>query len=119
VAVYRRLRVALFSTGDELLAPGSAWRPAGVFDANRPLLAALLAGMPVEVDDRGILGDDPGRIRAMIDTAGDYDLVIASGGASLGGGGSCRLATGCSGCPRLLEGGDAAGAAAGAGRLGP
>jgi molybdopterin molybdotransferase len=84
VPVYRRLRVALFSTGDELLAPGSAWRPAGVFDANRPLLAALLAGLPVEIDDHGILRDDPARIRGVMDRAGAYDLVIASGGASQG-----------------------------------
>lgn len=84
LVVHRCLRVALFSTGDELLAPGANWREAGVFDANRPLLAAMLAGLPVEVEDHGILPDDRDQIRAMLEQCQACDLVLSSGGASHG-----------------------------------
>ncbi|MFN3586659.1 MAG: molybdopterin molybdotransferase MoeA, partial [Moraxellaceae bacterium] len=57
VTVFRRLRVAVLSTGDELLEPGEPWRPAAIYNANRPMLAALLAGWGCDVIDRGRVAD--------------------------------------------------------------
>jgi molybdopterin molybdotransferase len=81
--VRRRLRVALLSTGDELREPGAAPAGATVFDANRPMLRALLAGLPVTVTDLGILPDRrPAVGAALLTAAADHDIVLASGGAS-------------------------------------
>ncbi|MGH1575219.1 molybdopterin molybdotransferase MoeA [Methylobacterium sp. P31] len=85
LAVRRRLRVALFSTGDELAEPGAALRPGQVYDSNRALLAALLKRLGVEVDDLGILRDDPALLKARLDAAsGGHDLILTSGGVSTG-----------------------------------
>lgn len=85
LAVRRRLRVALFSTGDELAVPGVPLRPGQVYDSNRALLAALLKRLGVAVDDLGIVQDDPAALKARLDAAsGDHDLVLTSGGVSTG-----------------------------------
>ncbi len=85
VTVRRRLRVALLSTGDEILRPGQAIRPGQVYDSNNALLTALLAEAGVEVTDLGVLPDVYGTIRdAMRDAAGRHDLIITTGGASRG-----------------------------------
>ena len=84
VMVHRRVRLALLSTGDEILPPGTAWQEAHVFDVNRPLLTALLAGLPVDLVDLGILPDERDRIGALLDDSANYDVVIVSGGASGG-----------------------------------
>jgi molybdopterin molybdotransferase len=85
VRVRRRLRVALFSTGDEIVEPGSTLPAAKLFDANRYLLAALLAPLGAEVTDLGILPDDPTRLRAALTAASTrHDLVLTSGGVSTG-----------------------------------
>jgi molybdopterin molybdotransferase len=85
VPVYRRLRCALFSTGDEIRDPG-AMLPAGcVYDANRPLLAALMDSLGCEVGDLGILPDDRATIHAALgDAARTHDAIITSGGVSAG-----------------------------------
>src|SRR5277367_2295996 len=57
--VRRRVRVALFSTGDEIVEPGSQLSGAALYDSNRYFLAGLLARFGAEVTDLGILGDDP------------------------------------------------------------
>lgn len=83
--VRRRLRAAIFSTGDEIVAPGSPLRPAAVYDANRFLLHALLRRLGVEVTDLGILVDDAAVIGAALREASDtHDLVLTSGGVSTG-----------------------------------
>ncbi len=83
--VRRRLRVALFSTGDEIIEPGSSLPKAATYDANRVLLAALLEQMGVEVSDGGILRDNPEQVAlALQDAARDHDLVLTSGGVSTG-----------------------------------
>ena len=85
VTVRRRLRVALFSTGDEIVEPGCVRPAAALFDANRYLLASLLAPLAAEVTDLGILPDDPDRLREALAVAADrHDLVLTSGGVSTG-----------------------------------
>jgi len=85
LAVYRPLRVALFSTGDELREPGDALPLGAIFDANRYTLRALLTGLGCQVSDLGILPDKPEAVRAALATAADaHDLVMTSGGMSAG-----------------------------------
>jgi molybdopterin molybdotransferase len=81
----RRVRVAIFSTGDEIVEPGSA-RPGPVlFDANRFLLDGLLERLGAQVTDLGILPDEPVTLSAALKTAAaDHDLVLTSGGVSTG-----------------------------------
>ena len=83
--VRRRARVALFSTGDEIVEPGTALPRATLFDSNRYLLAGLLARLGAEVTDLGILRDDPKDLAGAIAAAAiDHDLVLTSGGVSTG-----------------------------------
>src|SRR5580692_932827 len=81
----RRVRVAIFSTGDEIVEPGSALPRAALYDSNRYLLAALLARYGVEVTDLGILSDDTKELaRGLASAAANHDLVLTSGGISTG-----------------------------------
>jgi molybdopterin molybdotransferase len=83
--VRRRLRVAIFSTGDEIVEPGTTLPAAALYDSNRYLLAGLLARYRVEVTDLGILSDDPKALaRGLATAAVDHDLVLTSGGVSTG-----------------------------------
>ncbi len=83
--VRRRLRAAIFSTGNELAEAGSDLKPAQVYDSNRILLATLLTRLGVEVTDLGILSDDPdGLATALAGAAPGHDLVLTSGGVSTG-----------------------------------
>ena len=85
VEVMRRVRVALFSTGDEIAEPGSPLTGAALYDSNRYLLAAAVARFGAEVTDLGILGDEPKVLaRAIAAAARDHDLVLTSGGVSTG-----------------------------------
>jgi molybdopterin molybdotransferase len=83
--VYRRLKAAVFSTGDEIRDP-SGEAPAGcVFDANRYTIASLLEGLGLIVTDLGILPDSRAAIReALNNAARDHDVLITSGGVSQG-----------------------------------
>jgi len=81
----RRVRVAIFSTGDEIVEPGAPLSPAGLYDANRHLLAAMLANLGADVSDLGILRDDPARLALRLaEAAQGHDLVLTSGGVSTG-----------------------------------
>ncbi|MGE0722958.1 MAG: gephyrin-like molybdotransferase Glp [Alphaproteobacteria bacterium] len=85
LAVRPRLRAALFSTGDEIRAPGADLPAGAVYDSNRYTIAALLAGLGVAVDDLGILPDRFEAIRdALADAARDHALIVTSGGMSTG-----------------------------------
>ena len=85
LSVYRRLRVALFSTGDELRDPGNALPPGAIYDANRYVLRALLEGIGAGVTDLGILADERTGIRQALAAASrDHDLILTSGGVSGG-----------------------------------
>jgi molybdopterin molybdotransferase len=83
--VRRRVRVALFSTGDEIVEPGTPRAAAALYDANRPLLEGMLERLGAEVTDLGILKDDPKVLeRAIASAARNHDLVLTSGGVSTG-----------------------------------
>ncbi len=84
VAVSRRVRVALLTTGDELLAPGEPFSPGKIYDANGPMLEALLAAAGVEIVQRACLPDDRDEIDARLREAAEADLIITSGGVSVG-----------------------------------
>ncbi|MGA8951135.1 MAG: molybdopterin molybdotransferase MoeA, partial [Xanthobacteraceae bacterium] len=85
LAVRRRVRIALFSTGDEIVEPGVALPRAALYDSNRYLLLGLLARFNAEITDLGILSDDPDELkRALAAAAADHDLVLTSGGVSAG-----------------------------------
>ncbi|MCH8002399.1 MAG: molybdopterin molybdotransferase MoeA [Proteobacteria bacterium] len=83
--VSRPLRVALFSTGDELREPGAALDAGCIYDSNRTTIHALLTGLGCAVDDLGILADDFEVLRAALAAARpDHDLIVTSGGVSVG-----------------------------------
>lgn len=83
--VRRALRVAVFSTGNELVAPGTDLPPGAQYDSNRFMLVALLRRLGVWVDDFGVLRDAPDAVRAALrDAAAGHDLIVTSGGVSAG-----------------------------------
>lgn len=85
VQVLRRLRVAYFSTGDEILSLGEAPREGAVYDSNRFTLLGLLARLGVQAIDLGVVRDEPAALRqAFADAARQADAVITSGGVSVG-----------------------------------
>jgi molybdopterin molybdotransferase len=85
IEVRRRVRVAVFSTGDEVVAPGAPRGPAQIFDSNRFMLIAMLRRLGCEVSDFGILGDDRPLIAEVLKNAADaHDLILTSGGVSTG-----------------------------------
>ncbi|MCX7155803.1 MAG: molybdopterin molybdotransferase MoeA [Rhodocyclales bacterium] len=85
LTVFRRLRVALFSTGDELAMPGEALKPGGIYNSNRYTLRALLEGAGCEVADLGIVPDSREATRAALrNAAAGNDLILTSGGVSVG-----------------------------------
>lgn len=84
VAVYRRLRVAFFSTGDELRPLEVELAPGELHDSNRHGLAAQLAELGVEAVDLGVIEDSPAALAAAFDRAAECDAIISSGGVSVG-----------------------------------
>jgi molybdopterin molybdotransferase len=85
VAVYRKLRVAFFSTGDELVAIGTPLGPGQIYDSNRYTIYGLLTRLGCEVLDMGVIRDTPQDVeRAFKEAAQAADVVITSGGVSVG-----------------------------------
>jgi len=85
VQVRPRVRVAVFSTGDELIPPGEAISPGEIYDSNRVALIALLKRLPVAVTDLGILPDREPEIESALDHAArNHDLLLTTGGVSVG-----------------------------------
>ncbi len=83
--VRQAIRVAIFSTGDELAEPGTALRGAQVYDTNRIMLAALLRRAGCAVSDLGALRDEPDSLRQALKAAAQgHDLILTSGGVSTG-----------------------------------
>ncbi len=85
VTVYRRLRVAYFSTGDEILSLGEPPREGAVYDSNRYTVFGLLTRLGVEVIDLGVVRDEPELLEAAFRNAAQRaDAIITSGGVSVG-----------------------------------
>jgi molybdopterin molybdotransferase len=85
VEVIRRIRVAVFSTGNELVSPGAPRATAQLFDSNRFMLMAMLARLGCEVSDLGILRDDRASLaQGLKNVAGRHDLILTTGGVSTG-----------------------------------
>jgi molybdopterin molybdotransferase len=85
VGVIRRIRVAVFSTGNELVSPGTPRAAAQQFDSNRFMLMAMLGRLGCEVSDLGIVGDDRASLAdGLKKVAGTHDLILTTGGVSTG-----------------------------------
>ena len=83
--VSKPLRVALFSTGDELREPGAPLEPGCIYDSNRTTIHGLLTGMGCAITDLGILKDDAASLRKALEAASrNHDMVVTSGGVSVG-----------------------------------
>lgn len=83
--VRRPLRVAVFSTGNELVKPGARLKPGTIYDSNRAMLLALLDRFGARVSDMGILPDDPMALTEHLTAAAiRNDLILSSGGVSVG-----------------------------------
>lgn len=85
IKVFRKLRVAFFSTGDELISIGQPLSEGQIYDSNRYTLFGMLSRLGVDVIDMGVVGDNPQRLEtALINAAASADVVITSGGVSVG-----------------------------------
>jgi molybdopterin molybdotransferase len=85
LSVFRRLRVAVFFTGDELTMPGEPLKPGAIYNSNRFLLNALLKNLGCDVTDFGIVPDNLEQTRATLRAAAQqHDVILTSGGVSVG-----------------------------------
>ena len=85
ISVFRKLRVAIISTGDELCEPGLPLENTQIYDCNRYSLHTMLSRLQCDITDLGIITDDTDTLKsALIDIAPKVDLIITSGGVSVG-----------------------------------
>jgi molybdopterin molybdotransferase len=85
VTVLRPVKIAYFSTGDELTAVGKSLEPGKIYDSNRIMLSALLADPGYNIVDLGIIADDKQLLQeSLLEAAQHYDVIITTGGASVG-----------------------------------
>ena len=85
VEVKPKLRVAFFSTGDEVRPLGESLRPGEVYDSNRHTLFGMISRMGFDAIDLGVIGDDPSALEVALDSAAEAaDAIITSGGVSVG-----------------------------------
>ncbi|MBS3647650.1 molybdopterin biosynthesis protein [Pseudaminobacter sp. 19-2017] len=103
VTVARKLRVAILSTGDELVQPGEPLRPAGIYDANGPIIRAAVIENGGEAHFLGAMPDDEGVLeRAMREALAAHDVLILSGGTSKGAGDVSHRILGRLGKPGII-----------------
>jgi molybdopterin molybdotransferase len=84
VQVRRKVRVAFFSTGDELASIGTKLKEGEVYDSNRYTLHGMLSRLGVEIEDLGVVRDDPQALEAALHKAAQADAIITTGGVSVG-----------------------------------
>lgn len=85
ISVRRKVRVALFSTGDELRPAGMKPENGAIYDSNRAVLTGMMERLGCDVLDMGIVGDDPAELESALRTAcGNADAIVTSGGVSVG-----------------------------------
>ncbi len=84
IPVYKKARVLVVATGDELVAPGTPLKPGRIYESNRLATLVQLRQMNVTAVDGGTLRDDPDALRALLKSNADFDFIITSGGASVG-----------------------------------
>lgn len=84
IEVVRKLRVAVLSTGDELVEPGQPLGPGQIYNSNRWVLCSWLTRLGCEVIDAGILPDDRDQTRSMLQGLHNADLILSTGGVSVG-----------------------------------
>ncbi len=85
IKVKRRLRIAFFSTGDELCSLGEVLQPGQIYDSNRYTLHSMLSQLEIELMDMGVVRDNPAELeKALLSAAKNNDAVITSGGVSVG-----------------------------------
>ncbi len=82
--VRRKVRVALIATGDELVPPGTAIGDDRIPASNSLMLTAMLAGLPCDINDMGIVGDTETELAEALKTARETDIIVTTGGASVG-----------------------------------
>lgn len=84
VEVWRRPRVLVLATGNELVSPGEALKPGQIYESNRLATILMLQQLGVDVTDGGTVRDEADDVRAALTRARDYDFTITSGGVSVG-----------------------------------
>jgi molybdopterin molybdotransferase len=84
VRVKRKLRVAFFATGDELASIGTPLKEGEVYDSNRYTLHGMLARLGVDITDMGVVRDNPAELEAAFGKASTADVIITTGGVSVG-----------------------------------
>ncbi|MBL0925987.1 MAG: molybdopterin molybdotransferase MoeA, partial [Sphingomonadaceae bacterium] len=84
VKVGRGPKVAIIASGDELLPPGDPCDPAHIPSSNNVMLGAMLAGLPCSVEDKGIVRDNLADLEAALRSCDSFDIIVTSGGASVG-----------------------------------
>ncbi|MBX2839578.1 MAG: molybdopterin molybdotransferase MoeA [Gammaproteobacteria bacterium] len=84
VEVFRPVRIGIFSTGDELVSAEQPLSKGQIYDANRPLLHSVLSEKPVEIIDLGVVADNLSDIQAVLAKSGQFDLLVSTGGVSVG-----------------------------------
>lgn len=84
LSVRRRPRIALLSTGNELVAPGQPVSPGRLPSSNAPMLMAMLSALPCDIDDLGIVADDLDAMTQALERARSADIIVTTGGASVG-----------------------------------
>jgi len=84
LSVFEKLKVGIFSTGDELIDADATPEPGQIFNANGRLLESLLSCTPLDIIDLGIVGDSPEALRTLLDSSVACDVLVSSGGVSVG-----------------------------------